>query len=942
MEEAKKEGRDDEITTKFAVKSSEESLPDMGFKSGFDPFKKADMVLAEKHRRARLIRKVAQAMKNPKNEKCECCGFPIDAEPFPINCSLKEIAELGSGFPLFFLFIKILGLIFIVALCIVAIPCIIGNSLADKGNEWESDKDSWIVKSSVGNNGRSNHIYPLWQCALHVAFMALIILFYQIARRYLAQKDKEMDLEIVTAKDYTIHVYGLGTDVTEDEVKEFFEKFGRFDNKAAKVIKVNFPYRIKEYIDNSRRFEEINEALQMIDIYRQNNMEIPKKGCLKKVKYDEEALKKELETISTERKKFEDDLPAGVGRDLLIGQAFVTFDTQADARAVEMRHGRQWTYRLWEWILLTFCLCCMRNRIQHRLKGHKIYARIANEPSDVFWENLEVSFQNRIKNGVKTWLATLFAVSVSFGMVYGMKILGKKQKDQYNPQDDNDSWKIRIASIWPSIIIIMINFIIARSTRYFASFERPHTVTAYNASVAIKLTIAMFFNTAVIAIIVNYDWEEDWFKPGGLITDATYILISNAIVSPIIYWMSPMVCVHKLKMKKVEKAKYISQIDANVMYENPSVDIAQRYANMSKTILLTFFYAPLVPVGFFFSLGAIIFEYWVSKYLLLRRHSWPKRLSGELSGIMIQLIPWAVLAYSIMNYIYMNYLNPDESDLAFIWMLIMLGYTFLPLDSIFSCFIKRSITVWEELYANKTYETMAVEFVDDFDRSNPVTVHEGWEWLAENLCKKQAIDDEKMKKIRKGGKKRTDMALKNMQYYARNRKNVDKLEEKNFGLGVKKNIKIKAKKPDPEPVLVENSLVEIQNMVNQYRTSAVNVGYHTSNQPPLQNSHPIVSHNYVQPENAPQNYVVNYDPGYNQNGNYSGGYQQGYNQYSNPLPSQYSNPPPSQNYYPANNYNSVPAGQVYPQHNNYYTNTPYSQPQPYLPASTYNNYRQAW
>lgn len=935
MEKAKKENEDDTNLTRIGIKSSDISLTsDMGFKTGFDPFKKAEMILAEKHRRARLIRKVAQAMKNPKTEKCECCGFPIDAEPFSINCSLKEIAELGAGYPLFFIFIKFLGLSFVGALCIVAIPCIIGNGIADKGDEWESDKDSWIVKSSVGNNGDSNEIYPLWQCALHVAFMALVILFYHIARRYIAQKDKEMDLEVITAKDYTVHVSGLSIDVTEAEIKEFFEKHGRFDNQPAKVVKVNFPYKIKEYIDNSRRFEEISESLQLIDNYKQKNLEIPKKGCLKKVIYDEEALKKELEKISAERKKFEEDLPAGVGRDLLIGQAFVTFNTQADARAVEMQHGRQWAYRLWEWILMTLCLCCIRNRTQHRLKGKKIYARMANEPSDVFWENLEVSFRDRIKNSIKTWLATLLAVSVSFGMVYGMKILGKRQKENYNRDDDNDSWTIRILSIWPSIVIIIINFIIGRSTRYFASFERPHTVTAYNASVAIKLTFAMFFNTAVIAIIVSYDWEEDWFKPGGLVTDATYILISNAFVSPLIYLASPMVCVHKLRMRKVEKAEYISQIDANTMFENPSVDIAQRYANMNKTILLTFFYAPLVPVGFIFSLCGIFFEYWVSKYLLLRRHSWPKRLSGELSAVMIQVIPWAILLYSIMNYIYMNYLNPDNSGLAFIWMLIMLGYIFLPLDSIFSCFIKRSITIWDELYANKNYDVMAAEFIDDYDRSNPVTVHEGWEWLVEHIYKKQAIDDEHMKKIKKGLEKRSDMALKNMQYYARSRQNVDQLEAKKFGLGLLANV-AKVNQPNNVPFHQDSSLMEIQNIVNQYRGNALNAAYQPSYQlNPVASSYVAPVNNYSQAQGYNQpisSYMPTYSPGYN-NSNYSQGYQ---NYSSNQ--GQYN-----QNYYQNSGYVNDPRMmQGYPQVNNYHPNLPISH-QPNYHHNAYNYYRQAW
>lgn len=151
-----------------------------------------------------------------------------------------------------------------------------------------------------------------------------------------------------------------------------------------------------------------------------------------------------------------------------------------------------------------------------------------------------------------------------------------------------------------------------------------------------------------------------------MITDATYILLSNAIVSPLVYLFSPSVLFHKMRIWKAEKAEFISQIDANLVFENIPIDIAQRYANVSKTVLLTFCYAPLLPTAFFFSAAGLFFEYWVCKYLLLRRHNWPKKLSGELSAVMIEVLPWAVLLYSIMNYICMSYLNPNQSSPAFI------------------------------------------------------------------------------------------------------------------------------------------------------------------------------------------------------------------------------------------------------------------------------------
>ena len=146
--------------------------------------------------------------------------------------------------------------------------------------------------------------------------------------------------------------------------------------------------------------------------------------------------------------------------------------------------------------------------------------------------------------------------------------------------------------------------------------------------------------------------------------DVTYVLLSNAFVSPLISYFNPMVCYHKYRMKKAKNSNFISQSDANALFENPPVDMAKNYANTVKTLLLTVVFTPLLPTALFISLAGLVIDYWVSKYLLLRRHSWPKRLSGELPRVMIHFIPLAVLLYSIMNYICMRYLNPDESAAA--------------------------------------------------------------------------------------------------------------------------------------------------------------------------------------------------------------------------------------------------------------------------------------
>jgi hypothetical protein len=106
-------------------------------------------------------------------------------------------------------------------------------------------------------------------------------------------------------------------------------------------------------------------------------------------------------------------------------------------------------------------------------------------------------------------------------------------------KSEDELWLVRLNSLLPSLGIVAINFVLARLIRRFASYERPRTITDYNSGIAVRLTIAQVMNTAVVVIIVNYDWEESWFVPGGLAVDMFYIILANAFFSPVLYFLNP-------------------------------------------------------------------------------------------------------------------------------------------------------------------------------------------------------------------------------------------------------------------------------------------------------------------------------------------------------------------------------------------------------------------
>ena len=55
--------------------------------------------------------------------------------------------------------------------------------------------------------------------------------------------------------------------------------------------------------------------------------------------------------------------------------------------------------------------------------------------------------------------------------------------------------ELRVLTLVPALVISFMNVVLTSSIRYFTKFE---TVTDYNCALAIKMTITMLFNSALV------------------------------------------------------------------------------------------------------------------------------------------------------------------------------------------------------------------------------------------------------------------------------------------------------------------------------------------------------------------------------------------------------------------------------------------------------------
>lgn len=219
-------------------------------------------------------------------------------------------------------------------------------------------------------------------------------------------------------------------------------------------------------------------------------------------------------------------------------------------------------------------------------------------------------------------------------------------------------------SILMSMFVVIINGVLSKVIRMFSVYERHRTYTAYNLSVASKLTLALFINTAVIPIFANLP-HTSWFTSskcyflnsflGGLAADVFYRILTIAFFGPFMYAVDPGYLI-KLIKRRIEKGKGASsklcQRDANTLFENGPVDMAQRYATTMNLFLLVCFYTPLIPVSPLIGLMGGLASYWVDKSMLVRRHKMPEMMGSTMAKFFSNTVPYAMILYGVGNHVF--------------------------------------------------------------------------------------------------------------------------------------------------------------------------------------------------------------------------------------------------------------------------------------------------
>ncbi|CAG9334203.1 unnamed protein product [Blepharisma stoltei] len=708
---------------------------------------KADLKIAEIHQKATKARDIKSYVVDESSELCPCCSMPADAPLFSICCSAEDLGDLGVGISLYYFFVQRIMLWFLWSFLFAGIFAIYTNSEAGNAGDWGRGTHSWYIASSLGGYGKSENPTVV-QGILHAANCGFLIIFYYWLIVGLSKLSRNVDKDNITPADFTIWVQNLNKNFIDRDLKAFLEERCRNFGIPGNIYSISIAYDIGRYVSNTKQQDKLKgELIYIRDYQKKNKGKYPKKFsiCCYSKKYPAEGrIQAQIDELDRRIKNYEEKTEERYHQTQF---AFVTFTRQENSK----EFLQFWPNGFWSNFSNFLSSICM-NTNNVLFNGRFLKIEKAPEPSDIIWENLNATACQKHTKRAVTFILTTFLLAGSFLLVFLTK---KAQRDQYSSYEDksedkrtySELFQVRFFSFGLSVCIVLINRAIAIIVRIFTADEKHYTWSTYNKSVTNKLVLALVLNTVGIIIWINSESKKDLFLPYGLVNDILFLLLTDAIVSPLTYIFSPLYLYKVYLRRKIRnQAKKgiigLTQIEANKIWENPQVDMAQRYSNILKTLLVCFIFAPLFPLGLAIGLGSVIIEYWTDKIILLRRHSRPRTYGDAMSKNMLNWIPILILAYATSNCIFQYIMYKENLYFPLGGLCACLVIFLAPCK----CFLKKLNTTYIPIQdgENDNYEDSAINFNEDYLRNNPLTAKEGWsEWL--NLVERKRGKEEKEK-----------------------------------------------------------------------------------------------------------------------------------------------------------------------------------------------------
>ncbi|EGR32796.1 hypothetical protein IMG5_070780 [Ichthyophthirius multifiliis] len=712
-----------------------------------------DWDIAENHANSNKFGKSKLFQYNQNNnqdqitELCPCCNFEINKRSIKICENTSKFTFLGSGYPLFFSYIKcclaLIGAILITSGQYNLISNFYGRSCNKKLNMQKRNKcrADWISMFTIVNKKFQLNLGEIQDMLNFTTIIVLMIILF-LFRKQQKEIDIQCDIAELTPSDYSIIIKNLPIDTKESDLFSYFQSMN-INNQYVYVSEVNMIYNIQDILKQRDQIQDlIKEKQKHIKYIIQNpdlNLNLQQNTLYLKFlllqitnKYKRyEAQQWDYKLQIEESKLRQIKQQTRYNKNLFSGNAIIAFQTEQQKNLVLSKAKKSWIKQIIEAVLF------QQNEQKELIYKNDqiIYVEQAPEPLDIIWENFIYSEVNKIIIYFYSFLITSMLFVICSYLIY---ILTKYEIDSVQSNNDTHKEEIeksqyedtsqqiinliiqQLPTIAVSFVLVIINSIlIEQALRIIVNFEKYRTITLYNVNLAQKLSLFLFINSALVTWYINAYYTENLFGEGGLIYTIFYFFVLNSASSFASNFITPLDFLKKFMIflyKKQGQKCLLTQQQANKLHELPSYEIEIGYVDVLKTMYMTAFYCPLIPLGLIFSFIGIFIYYWTHKFAFLNFKTVNKQMSSKLSVEMTEYLEYTIFIFAVSNSLFTYYTYNQISYLQISGAVLAILYSILPIQ-----LIVENIFFYDEVDEQINYEQAQSKFIATYKQCNPVT-----------------------------------------------------------------------------------------------------------------------------------------------------------------------------------------------------------------------------
>jgi len=448
-------------------------------------------------------------------------------------------------------------------------------------------------------------------------FVAMIIIFIfciWTARQQKSQVEK-IDLAQQTPQDYSLVVNDPDPDADNpDEWKEFFKKYGtvayvtvtRANGKLLNALAVRRSIKHNIFLESfgKNKGKDKSSSINSSKAESAKLLSDAKPGlCASKLQKLEYQLAKQNVKIAELAKQH-----------YPVCKVFVTFNDEKGQRNALQSLTTGAIPAFFEY----------GRKEEDKFRGTNVLSVAESvEPSEVIWQNLEMSALFQTVQGIIASILTLGIVVACYFMIVTIK---------------DDPRYARLTGVGVSLI----NSILPVLLKLITVNELHVDEGDKQDSLFMKLTTARFMNTAIINYLTT---PFNSFLSQNTLKVIQSILVADAIITPTISFLDLGGTFKRTILARFaeNRPKLISYFTGTDWY------LGERYTSMSKTFFVALFYAALYPSGMFIAAFCFLYTYWVDKFLLLRVWKKPPQYDAQLADQARAQIMFSILVHMFVT-----------------------------------------------------------------------------------------------------------------------------------------------------------------------------------------------------------------------------------------------------------------------------------------------------